>query len=876
MKVYRLKSYLLFCLTLFSVCLMNSQQVQDRSSKAAKPTAETFRAGAFIDVNTAAYPESNFTIEQLVKQVLITGGSTCTTPNVTNVTVSPNLAASSANRSWGYFNKSTSSFPFNEGIVLTTGYANKSGNNFISSTLSDNLGTTGDVDLAAALSVSNSSLNDPVFIEFDFVPSTTQIKFNYIFVSEEYTGGFPCSFTDGFALLLKKVGDPTYTNMAILPAGAGPVSVTNIRPATTDTGGSLFCGPMNPTFFAGYNTTQTQTNFNGRVIPMEATATVIPGQTYHFKMVLADYSDHSWDSGVFLEAGSFNIGVQLLGPTGVALPESINMCDNTPQSLTASVQTAGATYQWFNGTTLIQGATGATYIATQPGVYSVQVTIPGNQCPGSASVTIVGGTSPTVQNVTLTACYAPGNAIFNLTNTQASVTSTPGATFSYYVNQADAIAGNSNNIAAPAAFSSAGNQVVYVVVKSGFCSKIAQIQLVKAPQMIATIVPPTPLSCTNPQIVLNAQNSIYPAGSTFLWTASAGGYIVSGGNTLGPTVNTAGTYTLTIVKTYQPGDIACTVTAAVNVTSDLVKPNTSVTAPKMTICNGESVMLIAAGGPNYIWQNIAGIGNTQTVSPTVTTTYTVTAVGANGCADDTPATITINVIPAITSTLTGGQICPGDEIVLDAGTGPNYTYLWSTGDTTQTIVADTPGTYTVTINNGVCTKSFSTDVIQALVPAVTNVVFENNTLTLTASNPSNGVLEYSVDGGVTWQSSNVFTNVMSNVNIVIKVKVKNTSCIGTLEYFTFSMANIITPNGDGINDEIDVSGVSRYKNFGGNIFDRYGKIIQKLDKTKTSWDGRFQGRTLPTATYWYQLNWEDPANKSTVIKTGWIMLKNRE
>lgn len=876
MLPYRLKNY--FCLLLIISSTCYTAQSQDRKPRNEKLSSESLRAGAFIDVNTGNYPQSSLSAQQLIEQVLLSGNTGCGNISVSNVIVGPNATISNPDRAWGYFNKGTTAFPFDDGIVLSSGFARKAGNSVEQSTLSDGNGGGSDPDLVSALGLSGTFTNAS-FLQFDFVPSSTQVKFNYLLASEEYDG-YQCSYADGFALLLKKVTDPNYTNIALLPNG-NQVSVTNIRAATAVGGGALSCGPMNPTFFAGYNNSPvTQTNFIGRTIPLQAIADVTPGVTYRIKMVIADYgpfgADTSWDSAVFIQGGSFNIGVQVLGPNGVTLPPSINMCDNTPQSLTASLQVAGATYQWYNGTALIPGATGATYIATQPGVYTVQVSIPGNQCPGSDSVTIVGGTSPTVQNVTLTACYAPGNAIFNLTNAQASVTSTPAATFSYYVNQADAAAGNSNTITTPTAFSSAGNQIIYVVVKSGFCSKIAQIQLVKAPIMTATVAPPSPLTCAAPQTVLNAQNSVYPAGSTFLWTASAGGNIVSGANTLSPTVNSAGTYTLTIVKTYQPGNITCSVTAAVNVTSDLVRPNTTVAAPKLTICNGDSVILTASGGATYLWQNFAGTGTTQTVSPTVTTTYTVTALGVNGCADDTPATITINVISAITSTLSGGQICPGDEIVLDAGTGPNYTYLWSTGDTTQTIVADTPGTYTVTINNGVCTKSFSTDVIQAAVPMVTNVVFENNTITLTASNLSNGVLEYSVDGGVTWQSSNVFTNVMSNANIVIKVKVKNTSCIGTLEYFTFSMANVITPNGDGINDEIDVSGVSRYNNFGGNIFDRYGKIIQKLDKKKTYWDGRFQGKTLPTATYWYQLNWEDPANKSTVIKTGWIMLKNKE
>ncbi len=115
-----------------------------------------------------------------------------------------------------------------------------------------------------------------------------------------------------------------------------------------------------------------------------------------------------------------------------------------------------------------------------------------------------------------------------------------------------------------------------------------------------------------------------------------------------------------------------------------------------------------------------------------------------------------------------------------------------------------PGEYTVTISNGVCSKEFKTQVIKAVVPEIINVNYnDRGTMILTASNPSNGILEYSVDNGLTWQASNTFTNVPKNEIISIRVRVKNTSCVGFIEYFTFVMKNVITPNGDNINDIID-------------------------------------------------------------------------
>ncbi|MBB4805027.1 gliding motility-associated-like protein [Chryseobacterium defluvii] len=1184
-------------LTLFLALISNFAFSQNRGKSVSiqKPSASTMKAGAFIDVNTSNYPESAYSITQLVKDVLIAGGSTCTNPNVSNVVVSPNLAPADQSRTWGYFNKGTTNFPFAKGIILTTGHARKAGNSFQSGNLGDAFGQIGDTDLATALNVANSSLYDATYIEFDFVPTSTEVKFRYLFASEEYEGTFPCNITDGFALLLKKVGDPSYTNLAVLPGGAGPVSVTNIVPSTYP------CGPKNAQYFGGQNTSNIETNFSGRTVPLTASATVIPGQTYHFKMVLADFSDSNYDSGVFLEAGSFDIGVQILNPAGVALPSSINVCDNAPQTFTASAQIPNATYQWLFNNNPIPGATFATYTATQPGLYTVQVFIPGNTCPGTASVTIVGGTSPTVQNATLTSCYVPGNAIFNLTTAESSISTTPGVTYAYYVNQADANAGNTSTIATPTAFSSPGNQTVYVLVKNGFCSKVAQLQLIKAPQMTGTIATPPALTCTSSQTTLDATASVYPTGSTFNWTTT-GGNIVSGGTTLTPVVNAAGTYTLTISNTYQPGNVNCTATATVTVVGDSAPPSTGLTASKVQICAGESVTLTASGGATYNWTGLPGTGNTQIVSPTVNTTYTVTAVGANGCVSQSPATltievfqpitvqnatllkcyepgniiydltlaqaqitpanpgvtftyyvdqadanagnantigtptaysspgnqtvyvlvknggcryvvslqllktaattltiatpqtitcttpqitlnasasvipagstiawtttggnivsgagtltpvvnaggtytltvqnttqpenltctytssvnviedkvlpvaavtsshaqicigesvtltasggatynwtglpgngntqvvsptvtttytvhavgangcisanpatvtvivgpptamvaaskskicvgesvtltasggitynwvglpgngntqvvsptvtttysvyalggngcssidpatITIEVVPAITSTLQDVYVCAGDNGILDAGAGPNYTYVWSTGATTQTISTNVVGTYTVTISNGVCSKIFSAQLLNPNLPKFTNIVYENHVLTLTASNPTGGILEYSIDGGVTWQASNIFYNVLDNTSYNLMVRVKDAKCSTSLEYYTFVVSNAITPNMDGYNDVIDFSGISKYNSFAASIFDRYGAELFRATKSETVWRGSLKGMNLPTSTYWYRVQWENPASKKLELRSGWILLKNR-
>lgn len=786
---YRAKNYLLLLVLLFTSSSLFSQ-VKERKPPKNTVSSVNNKAGVFIDVNAVGYTPSAYTPEQLVKDVLINGGSTCSIPNVSNVSITPVQPVTSDDRFWGYFHKGTTNFPFTDGIVLTTGRARQAGN--IASGASYTIPGAGINDPDLLVAVPNSSTtdnyNDNVMLEFDFVPNSNQIKFNYIFASEEYSGTYPCQYSDAFALLIKPVSGGPYVNLAVLPNNNGPVSMTNIRPLIP---GAFGCQAVNEMYFAGYNSDPNiVTNYDGRTVPLTAIGTVTPGVAYHFKMVLSDYRDWSFDSAVFIEGGSFDIGIKLVDGNGVQLPSSLNVCDNVPQTLVAQLTgIPGATFQWYKDNVLISGATNGTYIATSPGVYEVRVNVPGNTCPTTASITIFGGTTPLAQNATLKLCTTPSVSTFDLNSAKPSISTTAGAIFKFYVHQADAVAQNASFITTPELFDGNDGQVLYVVVSNGaFCSKLVTLTLRKE---------------ATPVAVLNAS--------------------------------------------------------------------------KVRICNGESVTLTASGGVTYEWSGFSGTGAVRTLSPTQTTTYTVYAIGAQGCKSLQPVSVTVEVVPAITSNLTGGYICSGDNITLDAGAGPSYQYLWSNGATTQTISATTAGTYTVTINNGVCSKVYTTQVIQAIVPQIIKVDYdESGTLVVTASNPSNGQLEYSNDNGVTWQSSNVFTNVPNNSLVSIRVKVKNTSCVGFLEYFTFVMKNVITPNGDNVNDMIDFRGISDLKDFQAVISDRYGKAVFKAEKTRPFWDGYFQGKKLPTSSYWYQVTFEDPATKKLTVKTGWILLKNFE
>ena len=134
-------------------------------------------------------------------------------------------------------------------------------------------------------------------------------------------------------------------------------------------------------------------------------------------------------------------------------------------------------------------------------------------------------------------------------------------------------------------------------------------------------------------------------------------------------------------------------------------PVASVVASKIKVCPGTVVDLTATGGVTYQWANFSGTGNTQSATVYNTTTFSVYALGTKGCKSLQPAKITVEVVPEITSTLMDVEMCQGDRVTLDAGAGPNYTYLWSTGATTRTIEVDQLGIYSVTIKNGFCQET---------------------------------------------------------------------------------------------------------------------------------------------------------------------------
>jgi gliding motility-associated-like protein len=355
-----------------------------------------------VSVSQNITVNQTFTAQQLIENILVNSGC---------VSVS-NFSASGGNfsageMSFGYFNANGSVFPFQEGIVLSTGkLSSVIGPNTNFSDSGIGMGWNGDSDLNTALSLSNTF--NATVLEFDFIPNANTISFDYIFASEQYLlnpTANQCNYTDGFAFLLKEATATSYQNLALVPGTTIPVRVNTVR------GSGTICPAANQTYFDAFNTGTYPTTYDGQTKILTAQAAVIPGTLYHIKLVIADEGNARFDSGIFLKAGSF-VSEKDLGPNRL-LATGNSLCPN--ETLILNATQAGATsYQWFkNGNPV--GTNSATYDVTSAGTYKVEINV-NTTCVITGSIEIEYAPNITTSTTSFTACdtNSDGFAVFDL------------------------------------------------------------------------------------------------------------------------------------------------------------------------------------------------------------------------------------------------------------------------------------------------------------------------------------------------------------------------------------------------------------------------------------------------------------------------------
>lgn len=119
----------------------------------------------------------------------------------------------------------------------------------------------------------------------------------------------------------------------------------------------------------------------------------------------------------------------------------------------------------------------------------------------------------------------------------------------------------------------------------------------------------------------------------------------------------------------------------------------SISGTNSPICSGASTVLTASGAATYTWEPGGLSGNPVTVSPLVTTTYTVTAASPSGCLTTATKTITVNIMPNLSTTVTTAAVCTGASSTITVS-GAN-TYIWQPGALTGASNTVTPASTTV-------------------------------------------------------------------------------------------------------------------------------------------------------------------------------------
>ncbi|WP_375446155.1 beta strand repeat-containing protein [uncultured Fibrella sp.] len=514
--------------------------------------------------------------------------------------------------------------------------------------------------------------------------------------------------------------------------GAATVSIT-VSPTIT-TGYSVTCSPsaadacpasatatvtVNPSVTA---TLSSATICNGTTATLVATG----GTSYRFSdgtvnnsglLVISPTSTTPYSVTVTNIYGCTGVatGTITVNPTVTATVANSTICYGTSTTLTANASGgSGFTYAWSPaGTGATQSVTVSPLVTTP---YTVTVTNSfGCSAIATATVTVNPAVTATVANQT----------ICNGTTATLIATAAGGSGFTYAWSPVGT--GSTQSVTVSP---SATTTYTVVVTNSFGCSTTATATVTVNPSVTATLSSATICNGTTATLIATGGSS---------YTFSDGTVNTTGLLVISPSSTTA--YSVTVTNSN-----GCIGTASGTVT---VNPAVTATVANSTICYGTSTTLTAnasgGSGFTYAWSPV-GTGATQsvTVSPLVTTPYTVTVTNSFGCSAIATATVTVN--PAVTATVADQTICNTTSTTLTANAsgGTGFTYAWSpvgTGSTQSvTVSPSATTTYTVVVTNsfGCSTTATATVTVNPSVTATLSsaTICNGTTATLIATGGS--------------------------------------------------------------------------------------------------------------------------------------------
>lgn len=260
-----------------------------------------------------------------------------------------------------------------------------------------------------------------------------------------------------------------------------------------------------------------------------------------------------------------------------------------------------------------------------------------------------------------------------------------------------------------------------------------------------------------------------------------------------------------------------------------------------------SVAFFDAAG-NSLGSNLGA--DFQTASQTITV---VASLGNDvNCREEFQVEFVVFEKPAV-NLLDRYELCVDEVLNLDLGTSFD-SVNWSNGSNTAQTQYNTTGLQSVTVSNvsnGIeCSYTFEFEIVALPLPVIEalHIDFSARSVTVQMVTPGNYIYEIP---NINSQSSNVFDNLEYGE---YEVSVREVPDCGTdTKFFNIiGYPRFFTPNQDGFNDRWNMLGVKSNEVYIISIFDRYGKLLKRIESDKDGWDGTYNGNPMPSSDYWFK------------------------
>jgi hypothetical protein len=302
-----------------------------------------------------------------------------------------NVSVSAADSTISYYYSVNTEMGTNEGVLMTTGNVYNaigpnntsglpqlSGQTCLNCALYDNNFPGCELlDLAQ-----DRETFDCTSIEFDIIPQGDSLRFEYTFASEEYNEWVGSPFNDVFGFFISGPGIGTDVNIALIPGTSTAVAINSVN--------GLPLNPYNIYYYNNQNPLGQFIQYDGFTINLAAeVGNLIPCETYHLTLMIADASDRVYDSGVFINSIESN-PVNVVTATAGGLDFMIEGCNNGTITFSrdeASPNAQDVTY--YIGGTATNGVDYTPTLGTGIPLEPTIITIPANESSISIDVEAV-------------------------------------------------------------------------------------------------------------------------------------------------------------------------------------------------------------------------------------------------------------------------------------------------------------------------------------------------------------------------------------------------------------------------------------------------------------------------------------------------------